>query len=122
MEVAMQYLNGYNRQKVMEQIKKNNQGYQAYSGGSCFYRTHEEDYNCCLVGCFIPDDRYDECMEDRDAEDVINSFNLHDVMPMDIKSMIGLQTFHDEILDDVSGEEFFFKIYKYIVDMEKRLV
>ena len=115
------YINGYNRQKVMEQIRKNNQGYQAYSNGECMYRTHEEEYNCCLVGCFIPDDKYDENMEARDAEDVINTFNLHDVIPMDIRSMNGLQAFHDECLDEVSGNNFFDSIENYLIRMEKDL-
>jgi hypothetical protein len=103
----------------MKQIKKNNQGYQEYSGGSCFYRTHEEKPNMCLVGCFIPDNKYDERMEDRDATDIIQRFFLQDDMPMNIKLMDKLQEFHDAELDKVSGRDFFDAIEQKLIDMEK---
>jgi hypothetical protein len=113
------YKNNFNKQKVMEQIKKNNQGYQASIGRECMYRTHEEETNMCLVGCFIPDDKYDEGMESIDAHGVINRFFLHDVMPMSDRIMQELQEFHDEELNDLCGNEFFTAIEQKLIDMEK---
>lgn len=112
------YINGYNRQKVMDVIKKNSQGYQAYASGECMYRTHEDEPNSCLVGCFIPDDKYDENMEGRDAVDVRQRFFLDEFMPMGDGALIQLQNFHDEELDILSGQEFFDAIEEKLVDLE----
>ena len=113
------YKNNFNRQKVMEQIRKNNQGYQAIERGNCKYRTDTEDANMCLVGCFIPDSRYNESMEDHDAHHVINSFNLEKYMPLDVDLMGILQQYHDEELNDLCGNEFFTAIEQKLIDIEK---
>lgn len=52
----MKYINGYTYKKVMEKIKKYNNGRRAVKPGTkdeCQYIT--DDYNRCAIGCFIPD-------------------------------------------------------------------
>ena len=112
------YKNNFNRQKVMDTIRKYNQGYQSTDDGNCKYRTNEEEYNCCLVGCFIPDNRYDESMEDHDANHVITTFNLENDMPLKTDLMEELQIFHDEELNGFCGNEFYSAIEQKLIDME----
>lgn len=112
------YKNNFNRQKVMEIIKQNNQGYQAIESDNCCYRTSGEETNMCLVGCFIPDDLYSENMETYNADLVINQFKLGSYMPLNNSGMEELQGFHDDELNDLCGKEFYSAIEQKLIDME----
>ena len=114
------YQNGFTRKKVMEQIKKYNHGYPARKMSSCYYRA--SDGNRCLVGCFIPDDKYDESMEDKRADVIISEYGLNSVMPFDASDMECLQSFHDELYDeDYEGDEnkFYELVEKQLIEMER---
>jgi hypothetical protein len=110
------YNNGWTREKVMEQIKKRNIGEQAYESGECLYRT--SNGNCCLVGCFIPDDKYRESMESTSAFTVITENNLEKYMPLSPRAMEALQQFHDD-LSYLHGNKFFDAIEEELLDIEK---
>ena len=113
------YKNGFTKRKIMNVIKKNNQGYQASSRGACMYRTDTEDVNCCIVGCFIPDNKYSEKMEDHDADSVITDYNLEQFMPLSTELMEKLQRFHDEDLYGLTGKEFYDTIEERLTEMKR---
>lgn len=92
----MKFLNGWTKETFMAQIKKKNPNIKvANQAGSCLYR--DSNGACCLVGAFIPDDVYDVNMETKAADDVIKSYDLHDIMPFDIATMDKLQFLHDRL-------------------------
>ena len=45
-------VNGWTKEKVMEQVRKYNNGTQAVKDGTCLYNHNS---NRCAIGCFIPD-------------------------------------------------------------------
>lgn len=112
------YLNGYNRQKTMEVIKKFNDGSVARSeNGDCSYRT--EDGNCCIVGCFIPDSEYSTKMENKAASSVIEDYHLQHLMPLNKVYMTDLQLFHDnDIEEGLSPNEFYAAIEDKLIQWE----
>jgi hypothetical protein len=106
------YINGYNKEKVMQQIRAKNKGYQSYDGNTCLYRS--EDNNACLVGCFIPDEKYKKEMEGIDARILINEHNIKKHMPLPTRYMGRLQVFHDIELDDFHGNDFYNMIEQWL--------
>lgn len=112
------YVNGYDRKSTMEQIKRKNHGYKSSYLGSCTYRN--DDGNCCLVGVFIPDEKYDDRMENECADEIINEYDLFDFMPLKVYYMQKLQIFHDETLDNKTGKDFYQAIENYLIEMEER--
>jgi len=114
------YINGFNRQKVMETIRKNNLGKKAVDDiGKCRYRL--DDGNACLVGCFIPDGKYNKAMEGMGAMDVLERFSeISSDMPMVGKALKELQEFHDLNLGVSKGEKFFQVIEKKLIYMEAK--
>jgi hypothetical protein len=95
----MKFLNGWTKKTFMEQIKKKNKNQKVINNiGSCLYR--DSDGACCLVGAFIPDDVYTHAMESRHAVDVIESYDLEDIMPFDKYTMDKLQFIHDRLSED----------------------
>jgi hypothetical protein len=111
------YINGYNRENTMKQIKAMNLGYQSSRYSECMYRS--DDGNACLVGCFIPDNIYNENMESVAASNVIEDYNLEQFMPLDKYDMDKLQSFHDDRLHNKTGKTFFKLIELKLIDMEK---
>ena len=111
------YKNGFTREKTMEIIRQNNKGYQAGYLGNCEYRT--SDGNCCLVRCFIPEDRYNKSMEGLDSNAVLGSFSLESLMPLGSSLMRSLQWFHDEELTGLDGENFYNAIEQKLISLEK---
>lgn len=104
----------------MEQIKKYNHGYPARKMSSCYYRA--SDGNRCLVGCFIPDDKYNESMEDNSADDIISEYELDSIMPLGASDMEDLQVFHDGLYDeDYEDDEnkFYELVEKQLIEMER---
>jgi len=112
------FLNGWTKEKVLEQIKKKNLGYPAKNDdGSCFYRQDVNGQtNCCLVGAFIPDDLYHEGMEFQGIDDILDK-TLEKHMPMDVDSMAELQGYHDGDLErdmDYTGASLYDLVEKFI--------
>lgn len=92
----MKFLNGWTKETFMAQIKKKNPNAKVTnSEGSCLYR--DSNGACCLIGAFIPDDVYNINMETHSSDDVINGYDLHDIMPFDIRTMYKLQFLHDRL-------------------------
>lgn len=123
------YKKGWTRQKVMNVIRQRNKGERSVYDeryDECGYRS--PDGNACLVGCFIPDDKYESDMEGKNAREVINRYGLHDFMPMREVIMSRLQTYHDYDIkmhmvlsgEDAKGEAFFNAIENYLKVLEKR--
>lgn len=115
------YINGYDRQKVMDQIKARNLGYRAfdYYKDECYYRA--SDGNCCLVGCFIPDELYDSKIEGNDAIHAIKYLELENHMPLSNRLMNRLQELHDgSTLEDLDKEDFYKAIEERLAFFEEQ--
>lgn len=119
------YKKGWNLDKVMEVIRKENIGKRSVVGKDswnteCMYRT--DDGNKCLVGCFIPDDKYDPDMEYTNFTGIIGYHGIEKSMPMIDNEMIDLQRFHDNTIPDyLTGEPFFEAIEQYLASREAGL-
>lgn len=109
------YINGWTRESVMKQIRANNLGYPAYNKtqDQCMYRAH--DGNQCLVGCFIPDDLYEEEFESEGAEIIFDK--MPEKMPIDRSMLRRLQIFHD-IYDSSNSNFFLDHVEKKLIQLE----
>lgn len=91
-------INGWTKESMIKHIKDNFTGRSVTSDGSCHYRGPKG--RKCAVGMFIPDDRYDDNMDDGDADKaaivVIPKYGLGDCMPLPTDAMGVLQRVHDE--------------------------
>ena len=108
------YINGFTRESVMKQIRARNLGYPAYNsvGDQCMYRAH--DGNQCLVGCFIPDNLYEQEFEGEPAKAIYDK--MSEKMPIVRPMLQELQTFHDAYISENNSAEIFFE------DIENRLI
>ena len=122
------YLNGYNREKVMEVIRQQNHGRRAGDEYACMYKN--DDGNKCIVGCFIPEDKYDSRMENKSANDIVlgckidgefkpDPFGIELDMPMQTKYLTKLQIWHDD-QEYLEGEDFYKAIESQLIDFEKQ--
>jgi len=110
------YINGYNRKSTMDQIKAKNLGRRSTDElGDCLYRS--EDGNACLVGCFIPDHKYDSDIEGESSCEVIDKLDLYSDIPLSTSFMIKLQKYHDSELYD--SDRFFDLIENKLIELEK---
>ena len=112
------YINGFTRESVMKQIKAKNLGYPSYNeeGDLCKYRG--VDGNQCLVGCFIPDNLYEEEFEGEPARAIYDK--MPEVMPLPRHQLSRFQEFHDKyILRDETPEMFFKDIETKLIELEK---
>ena len=109
------YINGWTRESVMKQIKARNLGYPAYNeeGDQCRYRAN--DNNQCLVGCFIPDNLYEENFEGEPAKAIYDK--MPEVMPLTRLMLQELQTFHDSYISHET-EDFFKAIEDELIKLE----
>lgn len=113
------YINGFDRKSTMKQIKAKNLGHKAFDGDNCYYRA--EDGNCCLVGCFIPDELYNSSIEGTDASHVIRHLKLENHMPLSNDLMDSLQIFHDgTTLEGLDKEDFYKEIEEKLVFFEEQ--
>lgn len=90
-----QCINGWTKEKMIEHVKKEFKGKSINSNGNCVYRG--PNGTKCAVGMFIPDNKYDEHMDDSGSNgsfSVIKRYNLKDFMPL--KLMGNFQACHDE--------------------------
>lgn len=113
------YINGWTRESVMRQIKARNMGHPAYcdEGAQCMYRA--PDGNQCLVGCFIPDNLYEEDFEGEHAGVIYDK--MPEVMPLVRPMLKAFQRFHDEYIDRGDSTETFFKDIEFkLLDLEKQ--
>lgn len=85
---------------MMEQIKLKNNGKKCVDkGGACRYRSKSLK-NCCIVGCFIPDDIYGPEFEDQGILDIIA--DVQDFMPLEGDGLYLLQQVHDKYFPETS--------------------
>ena len=113
------YINGWTRESVMKQIRSRNLGYPAYceNGDYCRYRAY--DGNQCLVGCFIPDDLYEEEFESEPSCLIYDK--ISEKMPIVRPFLKKLQIFHDSYeLRDENAETFFEDIEHKLILLEKQ--
>jgi hypothetical protein len=100
-------------EEVMKIIRTKNKGYRSVENDRCAYRAN--DGNCCLVGAFIPDDKYKTSMERKSAYQVITGYDLDEYMPFDSTTMHRIQLFHDaRISKSLEGEEFYKTIENFL--------
>ena len=93
----MEYLNGWTKEKVREQVKKEFKGKSVdLTRNKCLYRG---PYNKkCIAGCFIHDEEYDPKMDEMlDARIgyITKDFGLK--MPLNGDSMNKWQYIHDSL-------------------------
>lgn len=87
----MKPINGWTKERIIEQIKTNMLDHKSSLNGMCRYRT--PDGNKCAVGCFIPDEVYLNQWEACGVRSVWPYIESN--MPLDLDSMIELQYIHD---------------------------
>lgn len=113
------YINGFDRESTMKQIKARNLGYKAGEGDDCLYRSG--DGNCCLVGCFIPDEKYCDSIESHDARHAIIHLKLEKHMPLSNDLMDRLQMLHDDdTLEGLDKEDFYKVIEEELAFFEEQ--
>ena len=113
------YINGFTRESVMAQIKARNLGFpsQDHAENQCMYRNF--DGNQCLVGCFIPDNLYEEDFEGEGSDVIFEK--MPDKMPM-VKPMLwAFQSFHDRHAHKKfeTSDKFFKLVELELIDLEK---
>lgn len=95
------YINGWNREKVMAQLKKYNNGTRAMKPSSsslgdhtvCSYK--DENDNRCFIGAFIPDN-HSALTKEADVFSLLSKYpDLERKMPIDLLSLGGFQQVHD---------------------------
>jgi hypothetical protein len=105
-----QPLNGWTRQRIIEQIYAKNNGTRAArvvsdstDGSSvCYYRT--PDGNACAVGCFVPDDHLG-CRFQGGVTALLRKYeDLRTLMPLDVNALHQLQELHDQHRDHLDGD------------------
>jgi hypothetical protein len=106
-------INGWTKTKIVNHIVANfkgksynpdsKRGSNTISGVECLYRGPEGKK--CVMGVFIPDDKYEKYMEQRSASAVITEFRLHDIIPLSKEALDLLQDVHDKSLESSTLEE-----------------
>jgi len=91
-------INGWTKEKVMEQVKKYNNGRRAMIGSTCTYLDNEK--NRCAVGCFIPDNHKGLYCEAPVKYLLLQHPDLEELMPFDIIGLTFFQKAHDDIRND----------------------
>lgn len=90
------YQNGWTRESMLKQIEEKN-GFKICSDKEhikCLYRN--DDGRACLVGAFIPDEKYNPAFEDETADYLLKeNVDLSRFMPLDNMLMRELQNIHD---------------------------
>ena len=92
----LKLINGWTKRKVMNRIKKYNNGKRAvnYTGDRCVYLA--PNGNRCAIGCFIPDSHSALC-EKCKVESLIENYpDLTTVMPFEVGGLVLFQTAHDD--------------------------
>lgn len=78
--------------------------------GMCMYRAPQKDGRVlkCAVGVLIPDDVYDQEMENQNAESMLANFAGHGFSPKQAELLSYLQTLHDGPSDNEhdTGEDY----------------
>lgn len=102
-------INGWTKARVMKQVKKHNNGSQAWNSKreSCTYQA--VDGNRCAVGCFIPGNHAALQYRGNAQELLIRFPELASRMPFGAKGLQKFQTIHDGSSPDKNRD-----IYKLI--------
>lgn len=92
-----QTLNGWTKEKMVEQIKKYNNGTKAWSDSisACMYLT--SDNNRCAAGCFIPDAHPGLRFQGSVDRLVTGHPGLEKLLPLNISGMMMMQNEHDRV-------------------------
>lgn len=96
--------------KVMEFAYKQNARCEA-EDGKCMYRGPNNTK--CFVGCMIPDESYDNAMENTNAAGIMDDFSVMEYLLLDGYQgyrmrdfWLGMQMIHDSSEPDAWAEEF----------------
>ena len=112
------YINGFTRESVMKQIRSRNLGFPSYdeNGQQCMYRAHNG--NQCLVGCFIPDNLYEEDFEGESSHIIYDK--MPDKMPIVRPMLRRLQEYHDEYIYEYrKNDNFLREVELELISLEK---
>ena len=95
----MKLINGWTKEKVRSHLSQNFQGKSAYfdeeiDGEVCRYRIGDKK---CVVGCFIPYEKYHKSMEGLAASSIIQDNKISKLMPLKTEDMNLWQTVHDDL-------------------------
>lgn len=105
---------GWTKEKVMEKIRAGNYGTVSVSeSGRCVYRGPTG--NKCVIGCFIPDERYDPWMEGKDIGLILSTHpQLGQFMPFsDEQVLANFQFLHDCC---VLGENIYLEVERFLAE------
>lgn len=105
------FINGFTLNTFMDRIREYNGFRYCGDDDMCYYRHPGNEHFCCLVGAFIPDEKYDKEMDSHpkhkykglSAEQLLDYFNhLNKNMPLNTSHLIRLQDLHDTSFDGAS--------------------
>jgi len=91
-----QTINGWTKNKMIQYIKDNFKGKSYNEFGKCLYRGPEGKK--CAAGLFIPDEKYNERMENKSAGSLVKNWSIE--FPLKETAMDSLQQVHDESKED----------------------
>jgi hypothetical protein len=87
-------INGWTKEKVMEQVKKYNNNTKAKNKIACVYLA--PNGNRCAIGCFIPDGHPALTATSCAASELVNEYpDLKTVMPFRASELDDFQVAHD---------------------------
>lgn len=96
----MQFINGFTYKSTLAVIAKRNKFKQAWNGATgCRYRM-PNNLGMCLIGAFIPDEKYDSLMEGGGLRLFRVYGYLEQLMPLAPDDMVRLQAVHDSKFAD----------------------
>lgn len=95
--------NGWTKEQMINAVKLGNKDSRSIDGHRCVYRS--DDGNKCFVGVFIPDDVYDDRIENSGCGGSLNADilfkdypGLRHYMPLKVEGMVAFQRVHDRAL------------------------
>lgn len=107
MQNKFKTINGFTKESMIAVLKKQFKGQALEGDGNCRFLTSEGKK--CAVGCFIPDDKYNDCIEGLgvDASTIVDKNtptgvkarffreNYTKFMPLNYSGMGAFQAYHD---------------------------
>jgi hypothetical protein len=102
----MTFINGYNKEKFWavldKKMPKNKKGQLVVCCPSGLSRYKGKNGTACIVGAFIPNNKYRAKYEHKSIRQVIKEYpEIFEYMPMSIDNMEKLQRLHDRYMDYV---------------------
>ena len=94
-------INGYTKESIKKVITERFKGKSFLPMGDedeCLYRSEVNgEIRACVVGCFIPDDKYHSAMESQGPSTLFNRFGLANVLPLTPDALGRFQIVHDNL-------------------------